>query len=468
MNKFIYIIFAALTLCFATGCIEDEFTTSSNDVLSFSADTVYFDTVITTQGTITKQFIVYNKSKKQLNISSIKVAGMSDAKFYINVDGLKGKEFHDIELRGNDSLYVFVEGFIDEMKQDDPREFNDHIEFVTNGVTQKVYINAWGQDVIRFTGDTLWTDTQLYANRPYLVYDTLVVAPGATLNIEPGTKLLFHKGGALKVYGKMMALGTQDKPIVLRGDRLDNVVADIDFDIMSGQWGGVVIGSGSYGSQWEYVDMGGSEFGLQVSSSKPSKESLYMLNCRLHNSSGSIFLNWNAYVTAYGTEFSDSAEGVVFLYGGKTRFAHCTLTNYYLFAAVTEPLLNVFNIDDPSCPAIDATIDNCIFYGLTGDINAGDLTGTDIYLRSCLLKSKGTDDANFINIVWEGDPKFYTVREDYLFDYRVKNESDAIARGDKSLTPEKARYDRYGQDRFAETAPTLGAYVYVFKEEPKK
>lgn len=445
----------------ATSCIEDGFTTSSNDVLAFSCDTVAFDTVITTQGTTTKQFVVYNNSKKQVKISSIKVSGVSDAKFYINVDGMKGREFHDVELRGHDSLYVFVEGFIDELKKDYPMEFTDYIEFVTNGVTQKVTLNAWGQDVIRFSGDTLWNDTQFYASRPYLIYDTLVVAPGATLDVEAGTKLLFHKGGAIKVYGKMNAIGTMDKPITFRGDRLDKVVSDIEFEIMSGQWGGVVFGVGSYGNHWEYVDVSGSEFGVQVSSSNPAKESLYMLNCLLHNSSGSVFTVWNAGVTAFGTVFSEAADGVVYLYGGKTHFAHCTLANYYLFKVVETPLINVFNIDDPNCPPIKADINNCIFYGLTSDINAGDLTGTDIYLRNCLLKSKGTDDANFINIVWDSDPKFYTERDKYLFDYRVKDESAAIARGDKALVPDKARYDRYGNDRLAESAPTIGAYVYI-------
>lgn len=462
MKQTLYLLMAVISMMVVSSCINDDFSTSPDDVLTFSVDTVAFDTVITAQGTTTKQFVVYNKNKKQLNISSIKVAGESKAKFYINVDGMKGKEFQNIELRGKDSLYVFVEGYIDELSKDTPAEFTDYIEFVTNGVTQRVTLNAWGQDVNRIVGDTLWTNTKFTAAKPYLIYDTLVVAPGVTLDVEPGATLLFHKGAALKVYGKMKAIGTQDKHITLRGDRLDHVVGDIDFDIMAGQWGGVVFGVGGYGSQWEFVDVSGSEFGVQVSSSNPRTQTLYMLNCKIHNSSGPIFTQWNAYVTAYGTEFSEAAEGVIYLYGGRTRFAHCTVANYYLFKVVEEPLLNVFNIDDATCPPIDATIDNCIFYGIAkGDLNAGDLTGTDIYLRNCLLKSNGSDDDNFINIVWGGDPKFYTVREDYIFDYRLKPESDAIARGDRSLTPTKARYDRYGNDRFAEEAPSLGAYVYV-------
>ncbi len=465
MNKYLYILMATFSMFVATSCIEDDFTTSSSDVLAFSTDTVTFDTVITTQSTTTKQLIVYNNSKKQLNISSITVGGVSDARFYINVDGLKGTEFHDIELRGNDSLYVFIEGYIDELLKDEPTEFNDYIEFVTNGVTQRVTLNAWGQDVIRFDGDTIFSDTRLYATRPYLIYDTLVVAPGVTLDVEPGTTLMFHNGGALKVYGTMNAIGTQDNPITLKCDRLDKVVSDIDFEIMSGQWGGVLIGQGSYGSHWEFVEVSGSEFGVQVVSSTPSQESLYMLNCNLHNSSEMVFTVWNAGVRAYGTVFSEAAQGVVYVYGGKTNFTHCTFSNYYLFAVPTDPLLNVYNIDDPDCPAIVSDINNCIFYGMTGDLNAGDLTGTDIYLRNCLLKSNGTDDDNFINTVWDADPLFYTIRDDYVFDYRVKDESPAIARGDSSLIPTEARYDRYGNDRLSESAPTIGAFVYVPQSE---
>ena len=46
-----------------SSCIEDGFTTASTDVLAFDTDTIAFDTVITLQGTATKQMVVYNKSK---------------------------------------------------------------------------------------------------------------------------------------------------------------------------------------------------------------------------------------------------------------------------------------------------------------------------------------------------------------------------------------------------------------------
>ena len=61
----IYLLFAAVVLAMSvllSSCIEDGFTTSSSDILAFNMDTVAFDTVITLQGTATKQMIVYNHS----------------------------------------------------------------------------------------------------------------------------------------------------------------------------------------------------------------------------------------------------------------------------------------------------------------------------------------------------------------------------------------------------------------------
>lgn len=452
----------------ATGCISDEFSTSPTDLLTFDTDTVTFDTIITRQGSPTKQFIVYNRGSKQLKISSIKVAGVSDAHFFLNVDGVKGSEFHDIEIRGGDSIYVFVESLVDPTNTAEPREFSDRIDFVTNGVTQSVTLLAWGQDVERLTGDTIWVNTTFTADRPYLIYDTLVVAPGATLTIEPGASLLFHKGAAMRVYGTMHAVGTPESHINLRGDRLDHVVGEIGFNIMAGQWGGVIIGQGSFGNEWAYVDMQGSELGLHVSSGNPAKRSLHMFNCLLHNSSSSVLTTYAAWVDAEGTEISDAAAGVVNYIGGRIHFINCTFANYYLFALPTEPILNLFldaNSDEQF--PMQCYLDNCIFYGLCDDINVGILDNTGIYLRNCLMKSKGTDDSNFLNIVWNADPRFLVDRENYIFDYRLSNGSDAIATGNRGYCPESARFDRYGRDRFARDGIDIGAYVWDEADTPK-
>ena len=57
----IIIFFAAIVGLALTSCIEDDFTTSSSDVLEFSTDTLAFDTVLTEEGTATRRFMVYNR-----------------------------------------------------------------------------------------------------------------------------------------------------------------------------------------------------------------------------------------------------------------------------------------------------------------------------------------------------------------------------------------------------------------------
>ena len=449
-----------LWLIAATGCINDDFTTSSADKLTFSVDTLKFDTVITAQGSPTKQFVVYNKAKKNIRISSIRVAEESEGHFFLNVDGVKGSDFHDVEIMGGDSIYVFVESLIDVTGQDDPLWLKDKILFETNGVTQQVVLSAWGQDVERLADRKITTNTHLTANKPYVIYDSLVVAQGATLTIDEGATLLFHDKAKLKVEGRLLAKGTQKNPITLRGDRLDHVVGQIGFDIMSNQWEGVEFMPGSTGNEMYYVQMRGSLWGLWIEAANADVRTLYMLNCVLHNSGNSVFTSINGWVEALGTEFSDGSQAVVDLYGGKAWFAQCTMANYYLFSSIDRPLVN-FNVpeDNPNC--LYCQMDNCLLYGNTTDVDMGNLDGTQVYLRNCLLKSNGVDDEHFINCVWNGDPKFYTVREEYIFDYRLKNGSGAISTGNRSLCPESARYDRYGVDRWGRDGVDIGAYTWV-------
>ena len=456
------VVMVSMTAVVFSSCIDDEFSTSLSDLLAFSTDTVKFDTVITRQGSPTKQFLVYNKGKKMLNISSIRVAGESKGHFFLNVDGMKGDEFHDIEVRGDDSIFVFVESRLDPTNQDEPEFLKDNIEFVTNGVTQKVAITAWGQDVIILNDTTLSKPTHLTSNKPYVVYGTLTVDTLINLTIDPGTTLLFHDKASMLINGNLTAKGTQDKPIIMRGDRLDHVVGEIGYDIMSGQWDGVYFNNGSFDNELSYVTMRGNTRGMQVYSNDMGHRSLHLFNCVLHNATYVTLLGVNAWIDAEGTELSDAGFVVADFLGGKLNFVNCTFANYYLFSAIEGPILNLeTKYEDGTEAPFDARFDNCIFYGNTSELNVNELDGMNVLMRNCLLKSSGEDDSCFINCVWDADPKFYTEREKYIFDYRLRDGSDAIARGDRSFCPDAARYDRYGIDRFAGEGIDIGAYVWV-------
>ena len=476
----------SLLMAMLSSCIEDGFTTSSSDVLAFNMDTVAFDTVITLQGTATKQMVVYNRSNKQINISSIKVAGhAAKGHFHLNVDGVRGDEFQNVEIRGNDSIFIFIEAYLDEMEQNEPTLLEDRLEFVTNGVNQYVLLSAWGQDVIRLNGDTISRSTRFTADKPYLIYDTVFVDKRATLTIDPGATLLFHDKAAMRCAGKMLANGTAEAPIIFRGDRLDRIVGEISFDIMSGQWGGIIFTPPTKGNVLQHVIMKGSTIGMHCSGENiedTTQCALKLVNCVLTNSASTCIAISMCYVQAIGTEFSDAAEEVVWSQGGKLMMSQCTFANNYLFVVPKLPIVSVYDLDflNGDYCRVMAWFDNCILYGLPNEFKAGILEEKskndtiywiesennegkrDVYLRYCLLKSGEREDgAHFINCMWEGDPCFLTVRDDYIFDYRLGNESDAIGKGNSALCPEEARYDRYGNDRLARGSVDLGAYVWM-------
>ena len=60
-------------------------------------------------------------------------------------------------------------------------------------------------------------DTTLTADHIYLVNENIGIQEGVTLTIEPGTRLEFEEGMGLSSYGKLVANGTPEKPIVFTG-----------------------------------------------------------------------------------------------------------------------------------------------------------------------------------------------------------------------------------------------------------
>lgn len=455
----------ALMLPALVGCISDDFTTSPSDTLTFSSDTVSFDTVFTDLGTPTARLKVFNRAKKSVNISSISFADPQSA-FSMNVDGQSGTTFSDVEIRGGDSIFVFIECFIPEQDRNSPQLIEDKLRFVTNGVTQDVVVEAWGQNVTRLKGVTITEDRTLTAEIPYVVFDSITIAPGATLRIEPGANILFHDGAKMTVEGTLEAIGAPDRLINFRGDRLDNVLPDVAYDILAGQWEGIRIAPESFGNRMEYVDMRSTKIGLTVDSCADlSKQKLLLVNSWLHNSQANALEVNYAWVDAYGCVFSEAAYSAVYLAGGKHDFTQCTLSNYYLFTYPSDPLLWLDHClpeslaENPTQPLMEASFKNCIFYGLPADINEGDLTGSNVFLEYCSLKSPGNDDTNFLNCLWDTDPLFLTVRSDYYFNYHVEEDSPVIGAGNPAFVTPLCEVDMDGVNRLASGPPTLGAYA---------
>lgn len=462
MRYFILSIVAALSLLM-TACIDDRITSSPSDTLSFSRDTVNFDTVFTDLGTPTARLIVRNRASKGLNISSIRFRN-PESVFSMNVDGVSGYDFTDVEIRAKDSIYIFIECYIPETQGSSPGLVTDELEFVTNGVTQTVTLEAYGQNVTRLRNITVSEDMTLTADRPYVIFDSLTVARDAILTIEPGAQLLFHDGAGMVIDGSIQAIGSADKKIEMRGDRLDEVLPGTGYDILAGQWKGIRIGAESFDNRLEFVDMRSTVSGLTIDSCADiSRQKLTLVNSWLHNSQGNVLNSKYAKVDAYGCCFSEAAGSVVKLTGGQHEFVQCTIANNYLFSAITGPLLWLghvmpYHAEQNDLPLMKANFENSIIYGLVEDLNIGDFTDADVYFYNVSFKSTGEDDDHFFNCVWDVDPMFYTVREEYYFNYRLQPDSPVGAAGNPAFVTPVCLYDMDGIDRLRDGNPSLGAY----------
>jgi hypothetical protein len=129
MAKVIFYI-SLFALCFLlvfSGCTKDDFTTDASARLAFSDDTILFDTVFTTVGSSTEYLIIYNNNDEAVKISSIRIAGGNSSNFRLNIDGIPGKSFTDIEIDAHDSIWVFAEVTVDPNNQSNPLIIADSI-----------------------------------------------------------------------------------------------------------------------------------------------------------------------------------------------------------------------------------------------------------------------------------------------------------------------------------------------------
>lgn len=467
----LYIIAASVML---QSCIEDGFSSSASDQPEFSVDTLQMGQIFTENPSTTHRFVVYNRADKGIAISKISLSGANAPLFRLNVDGFSGREFDNVEIRANDSIFVFVEATLPANGRNVPVEVTAGLDFLTNGVTRTVTLSAQGRDVERLRAVTVTHAMTLTADKPWQVFDSLVVAPGAVLDIRPGAELLFHDGASLIVRGTLRSVGEPGHEITMAGDRTGNVVTDISFDVMSRQWQGVFFTSTSHDNVLTHTCVRNTWQGVTINGTDvpaADRPDLTMVNSRLRNAAYCTLEALHADVRAYGCEFAEAGQSAVHIQGGSATLQQCTLSNYYLFAAISGPLLSMahFNeasADETGLPFAHIEVANSILYGLGDDLPRVKLDGTDITLRRCMLKSEGSDDANFIDCLWKSDPLFYTEREEYLFDYRLKEGSPAIGAGYASLNAPECATDAYGNARGNE--PDLGAYVYMPAAEPSK
>ncbi len=480
---------AAFVLLQACNEMDDNYSSNPDYRLSFSTDTLSFDTIFSTVGSTTRQFMIYNQNKEALNMEQVMLASDGASGFRISVDGRKGTAFGDIGILGKDSMYVFVEVTVNPTDRNQPLLIRDSIVFRVNGREQTVLLEAYGQDVHLYKdGYAFTTDTFLPADRPYLIYDSLVIGKGVTATVEQGAGFYFHNKANLIVHGTLKAKGTLDAPILFRGDRLDDMIdGTLPYDRIPAQWGGITFTSNSYENEFDHVIVRNGTTGLTFHAADPTRSKLTMNNSQVTNMDGNLFSAVNCQMDIINSELSNASGVIASLQGGRYQFTHCTLANYMTMRlrndTIPYTLLLTSTLPGGQTGAVNARFDNCIIDGShpAGDnqVKSGecylDNPGAEVaYLfNHCVMKMKGSENEQFANVTFVDKSPAYRMLggkdNDYMYDFRLDStQTTGVGMADPLIATEYP-IDRYGVNRLtSEHGPTIGAYEFVPKEEEEE
>lgn len=472
-------IFLSIILVILAACSENEnWTTDRSMALEFSEDTVAFDTIVSTIGSSTKTLTVFNNNKIGIRVCKVGLGKGASSPFRVNVDGqylYEGKG-EDFEIRHEDSLVVRIEATPPATGLDKPQSFEDELYFqLESGLVQKVMLSVGSQDVHFLRAITFFSDTTLCAGRPYVVYDSLVVAPEATLSIEPGVQLMFHDKAGLVVHGTVQAIGTLEEPIVFRGDRMDHMFDYLLYDNTPNRWEGIHICSDSKNNVLSYCDIHSGCYGIQCDSTSLDKSTLELQNSILHNIGGiGLELN-NCLTTAYNTQISNTLGTTVYVFGGGCQFVHCTIAQFYPFDADRGDALYLSNLDGDNYRHLYfAHFLNSVITGyaedvIMGSISEGQDDQCDYLFDHCFLKTVVSDDTlRFTNILYDNQDlemkseENFTLFDTYNFIYDFTPDSISPIRniGSKDYI-DSLSLDRLGRSRLQDEGPDAGCYEYV-------
>jgi hypothetical protein len=465
--KYILILTAIFVSGIFHACrIEDEFTTDPSAKLQFSVDTIYFDTVFTQLDSggvrpisVTQQIRVINPNNNAVK-TNIRLSGNFPSVFRLNIDGQSTNQVYGKEIYGKDSLIIFVQCYIQAGSQNLPFVVADQILFETNGNVQDVDLVAWGQDANYLFNDVLdcnsgnlrWT-----ADKPYVIYDSILVPEGCVLTIDAGARIHSYNKSSILVAGTLIVNGTANNPVIFEGTRLDG-----DYKELSNQWAGIRFLPRSKDNIITGSIIRNGYIGVEVDSqSVNSNPNLTITQSQIYNMSAVGIVGYSAHVVASNNLITDCGQfGFFGALGGKYQLVHNTIASYNTKFNRQNPIL-VFD----NTPYFDQQnnivarynlsfelVNNIVYGSLEEEflINSHPqgLTITTPIIQSNLIRTKQSSlntNGNVIN----KDPLF----ENFIInDYRLKANSPAKNTG----TQTNILFDLKNNPR--STTPSMGCW----------
>jgi hypothetical protein len=501
--KYIQTVLILLIIVAVSSCRKDFSTVASSGKLEFSKDTVFLDTIFTNIGSATYNLKVYNRSSNAISIPEIRLENGITSNYRLNVDGIPGKIFQDIEILGNDSIFVFVETTVDVTSVPDPL-YTDKILFDSGDNQQDVDLVTLVQDATfifperdpitmeidqltlngqattiqgRYLEDNELTFTN---EKPYVIYGYAAVPPNKTLTIEAGAKIHFHNNSGLIVdeLGTLKVNGTLNEKVTFEGDRLEPF-----FDKVPGQWGTIWMRAGSKDNELNHSIIKNGIIGVLVDSLGTANiPTLKIDNTEIYNLSSFGILGREAEIVATNVVIGDAGQasfaGTV---GGSYNFTHSTFANYWNNSLRSLPAVlinNFFVLENEQGQEVTDTRDliaanftNCIINGGNNIEFVLDKVDGGLFnynIENCLIQFDDfnntfannnelnfSDTSHYLNNIINGNPDFI---ERFDEDFRIGDQSDAINKAKAT----SVSLDLLGIDRTS--SPDIGAYQHIIPE----
>ncbi|RTY87670.1 hypothetical protein [Flavobacterium sp. RSP15] len=483
-------------------CRSDFETVASTGDLTFSKDTIYLDTVFSNIGSSTYRLKVFNKSKNDISIPSIKLGKGLSSKYRMTVDGMQGtngKIFNNVTLLAKDSLYIFIETTAN-IADANPSDFlyTDQIQFDSGENLQNVELVTLIQDAIflypsRFADGTTETlpigdqkidgfyldendpingnELQFSNDKPYVIYGYAAIPSNKTATFEAGTRVHFHANSGLivankasiNINGTVSITDKLENEVIFEGDRLETNFSDVP-----GQWGTIWLTDGSTNNTLNHLTIKNATIGLLIQNNDGSTVSIK--NTQIYNSSTFGILAQTAKINGKNVVINNAGlASLACTYGGNYSFTHSTFNNNWNSSQQVAVLVSNYILG--AIPEVKdltaATFNNCIIYGsYSNEMSLNKKTGAtfEYQFNNCLIKFDNTsnqfatnpdyqfstDTAHYNAILLNKDPKFFNIVQNK---FNINETSAAFAKGNTTyLIP----LDITGNTR--SLPPDLGAY----------
>ncbi len=450
------------TLIIINSCKKESFITDANAVLFTSEDTLHFDTVFASVGSVTQSFKIFNPNDQKLQLSRIALSGGSSSAFKMNVDGSQGTSFSNITIEANDSIYVFVSVTINQTTANLPFIVQDCIMIEYNTNTTNIQLDAYGKNANFINNAFITKDTAWNNELPYVITGALTINEGKSLTINKGVRIYCHADAAILVNGAIKVNGEKydSTRVIFSGDRLDEPYVNFP-----ASWPGIFFSETSLTNELHYATLQNATQGLITQGvNLNNNEKIKLYECIFNNIYDVAIYSVNSSIYAQNCLISNCGGNNLRLTGGNYNFIHCTVVSYSSqFLNHITPLLFISDQSDSNeLFPVNANFTNCIFYGESGlfddeqNISRSGLAAFEINFTNTLYKGNPNSFINYTNCIQNTNPQFLTVdAADNIFNFHLQSSSPCI----NTAVNTSVDRDLDGNIRSnSGTAPDIGCY----------